>query len=191
MLTIKIHRADGKVGTYSQPDAGAAERVLHRLAPDRIFASRSIAVGVKNPFNIINTEHVCWVELHTDRTVEYALPPGFERVSLLVGRAEYEAILARQWPKWRTTFAENDKGFLEALVEVSLIDGRVLYLHALGRSPMRLEELLEPQGAVVATFAPHGTVFINPRNVVRARIYHSENKVNYPNGLWFAEADDI
>jgi hypothetical protein len=105
MLTIKIHRADGKIGTYSQPDAGAAERVLHRLSPDRIFSSRSIAVGVNNPFSIINTEHICLVELHTDIPVAYPLPPGFEHVTLLGSRTEYEEILARQWPKWRTTFA--------------------------------------------------------------------------------------
>jgi hypothetical protein len=87
--------------------------------------------------------------------------------------------LERQWPKWRTTFANNDKGFLEVLVEVSLVDGTEIYLHALGRSPMSLDALLEPEHAIVARSAPNGTAFINPRNVVRARIYHSENKVNY------------
>lgn len=191
MLKIKVHRADGKVGTYSQPDAGAAERVLHRLVPDRIFASRSIVVGVKNPFNIINTEHVCWVELHTDLPLQYAPRSDFEHVTLLPGRAEYEAILARQWSKWRTTFQDNAKGLLEALIEVSLIDGSAIYLHALGHSPMSLEALLEPKDAIVATIAPEGVAFINPRNVVRVRIYHSENKVDYPAGLWFVEADDI
>ena len=191
MLKIKIHRADGKIGSYSQPDDGAAERVLHRLVPERVFASKSIAIGVKNPFNIINTDHICWVELVTDLPVQYELPPGFEHVTLLGSRAEYEEILARQWPKWRTTFAENQQRFLEALVEVSLVDGSQIHLHALGRSPMSLDALLEPEHAIVATFAPNGTVLINPRNVVRARIYHSENKVNYPHGLWFAESDDI
>ncbi len=191
MLNIRIHRADGKIGRYSQPDAGAAERVLHRLSAERVFASRAIAIGVKNPFNLINTEHVCWVEVETDHSVSYTLPPGFERVTRLADRAEYEALLARQWPRWRTTFTDNEQRFLEALVEISLVDGSELYLHAIGRSPMSLDTLLETEHAIVATFASHGTLFINPRNIVRARIYHSEQKVNYPNGLWFAESDDI
>lgn len=95
MLNIRIHRADGKVGSYSQPSPGAAERVLHRLTAERIFASRSVAIGVSNPFNLINTEHVCWVEVETDLTMDCTLPPGFDHVTQLADRSEYEALLAR------------------------------------------------------------------------------------------------
>lgn len=95
MLNTRIHRADGKVGSYSQPSPGAAERVLHRLTAERIFASRSVAIGVSNPFNLINTEHVCWVEVETDLTVDCTLSPGFDHVTQLADRSEYEALLAR------------------------------------------------------------------------------------------------
>jgi hypothetical protein len=95
LLNTRIHRADGKVGSYSQPSPGAAERVLHRLTAERIFASRSVAIGVSNPFNIINTEHVCWVEVETDLTVDCTLSPGFDHVTQLADRSEYEALLAR------------------------------------------------------------------------------------------------
>jgi hypothetical protein len=38
---------------------------------------------------------------------------------------------------------------------------------------------------------PRGTAFINPRSIVRARVYHSLQSVDYPAGLLCLEADDI
>ena len=62
---------------------------------------------------------------------------------------------------------------LEVLVERSLVDGSDLYLRAVGRSPISLEALLETEHAIVAKAGEQRTLFINPRNIVRAGIYHS------------------
>ena len=45
--------------------------------------------------------------------------------------------------------------------------------------------------AITATFDNGGTLYANPKCIVRARVYHSMSKVKYPAGLWCAEADEI
>jgi hypothetical protein len=46
------------------------------------------------------------VEIETDHAVELLLPEHIDRVEKLAGREEYEALLARQWPRWMS-FRKN------------------------------------------------------------------------------------
>jgi hypothetical protein len=65
-------------------------------------------------------------------------------------------------------------------------------LHLIGQvTKAPLTDLIFGQPGVTASFEPHGTAFINPRSIVRARVYHSLQSVDYPAGLLCLEADDI
>ena len=46
-------------------------------------------------------------------------------------------------------------------------------------------------GAIRAAAADGTAALINPRGIIRARVYHSRDKVDYPNGIWVAESDEI
>ncbi|MBL8382377.1 MAG: hypothetical protein JNM90_04840 [Burkholderiales bacterium] len=191
-MQLLVHRTDGKTGRYAQADSGRAQMLARRLDPRTLFASGPIVIGVLNPFSVLNPDEVCWVEVRTDLPLAVQLPAGVDSVRRLADRAEYEAILARQWPRWRAQGPAGGGALVEALVELSFRGGGVLHLHVTGtRQDTALAELVFGAPAITATFAPDGTVFINPKCLVRARVYHSLQEVAYPAGLWFAEADDI
>ena len=132
------------------------------------------------------------METGTDVPLKQLYPEGVERVVKLKDRAEYEQILERQWPLWRKAHSLGREGFLEALVELSFRGGMVLYLRVFGvRSRIPLVESFFGVPAITAVIESGGAVYANPKCIVRARVYHSTGEVNYPDGLWFAEADDI
>lgn len=192
-LRLRIHRSDGKTGSYSQTDERRAKVLLQRLDPKTIFSSGPIVVGTLNPFSVLNADDVCWVEVETGLATKKILPPNVDQVLRLSGREEYEAILARQWPRWQRSKQPDVPGkLLEGLIELSFRSGAYLYLHVTGvvaKTP--LTGLIFGVPAITATFEPGGTVYINPKCIVRTRVYHSMKVVSYPTGLWCAEADDI
>lgn len=190
-MRLTIHRSDGKSGKYFQDDAGRAAILSRRLDPATLFTTGPIVIGVLNPFTILNADEVCWIETETEFELPNALPSGVESLRKLAGRDEYENILARQWPRWRQA-AGAPKDLMEALVELAFKGGAALYLHVIGQVTKEpLTDLIFSQSAVTASFEPRGTAFINPRSIVRARVYHSLQSVDYPAGLLCLEADDI
>ena len=149
-------------------------------------------IGVLNPFSILSPDDVCWVEVETALPMKQIHPEGVERVVKLADRAEYERILERQWPLWRKAHPLGREGLLEALVELSFRGGEVLYLRVLGtRTEIPLVESIFGVPAITARIGETGVLYVNPKCIVRARVYHSSGEVSYPDGLWFAEADDI
>lgn len=191
-MRLTIHRSDGKTGKYFQDDAGRAEILSRRLDPATLFTTGPIVIGVLNPFTILNADEVCWIEAEGEQALLHALPEGVESLRRLAGRDEYERILARQWPRWHHAGSGAPQVLMEALVELSFRGGAMLYLHLTGRVTREpLTDMIFTQPAVTATFEPHGTAFINPRSIVRARVYHSLQSVQYPAGLWCLEADEI
>jgi hypothetical protein len=116
-MRLRIHRTDGKTGTYSQTDTRRAQTLLTRLHPETL---------------------------------------------------------------------------LEALGEISFRNGDALYVRVTGvvtRAP--LVDAIFGGAALVLSYAPNGTVYVNPKCIVRTRVYHSRDTVDYPDGLWVAEADEI
>lgn len=191
-MRLRIHRSDGKTGNYHQDVANRITTLVKRLNPAAIFSSGPIVIGVHNPFSVINADEVCWIEVETEAPVELPLPQGLDTLKRLAGRDEYEAILAQQWPRWQTFRKGAEGDLFEALIEVSLTSGQSVFLHATGVvSAVNLVDEVFKASAITASFEPNGAIYINPKCVVRARVYHSKNQVNHPNGLWFAEADDI
>lgn len=192
-MKLRIHRTDGKTGQYSQSDPRKAEVLLKRLHPQTIFSTGPIVIGVFNPFSIVNTDDICWIEVETtDLETPKVLPNGVEKIQRLSGREEYEEVLQRQWPKWREHQRSAQGDLLEALVELAFRNGEALYLHVTGHvATTPLTETIFGVPAITAVVDPHITLYINPKCIVRARVYHSKSEVDYPYGLWFAEADDI
>jgi hypothetical protein len=196
-LRLGVQRADGIVGHYSQADARRAQFLLQRCDPRTMFRSGPIVIGVFNPFTVLNADEVCWISVETgaDSGLQPAqhLPEGIDHVRVLPGRVEYEALLARQWPKWRRANATPpDSDLLEALLEVNFRGAEPLFLHVLGKvTKTPLVDTLFGEPAIAAAFGHSGMVYINTRCMVRARLYHSKAEVNYPDGIWMAEADDI
>lgn len=191
-IRLRTHRTDGKTGSYSQDDARRASALALRLDPEKIFRSGPIVIGVLNPFSVLSADEVCWIEVETDLPMKQLHAEGVERVVKLADRAEYEMILERQWPLWRKAHSLGREGLLEALVELSFRGGKVLFLRVFGtRTEIPLIESIFAVPAITADVEPKGAVYANPKCIVRARVYHSAGEVNYPDGLWFAEADDI
>lgn len=191
-MRLRIHRTDGRTGQYVQPDGRKGTVLAQRFDPTRLFTSGPIVVGVLNPFTVLNADEVCWVEVGTDLPLRKGDMPGIERLRRLEGRAEYESVLARQWPMWRKHRTGKPGDLMEALIELSFRGGDIQYLHALGiatRTP--LPSLIFGNRAITAAFSAPGLVYFNPRTIVRARVYHSRAEVEYPDGIWCAEADDL
>lgn len=191
-MRIRVHRSDGKVGVYSQDVAHRAEVLIKRLDPATLFTSGPIVIGIHNPFSILNPDEVCWVEVESELPAQRTLPPGIQSLRMLAGREEYEALLAGQWPQWRK-FRKGAKGdLLEALVELSLRGGGTVFLHVVGVvEDVNLAHEFFGVPAITASLGPDRVAYINARCIVRARVYHSKDQVEYPSGIWFADADDI
>lgn len=191
-MRLRIHRTDGKTGSYVQTDPGRISHLLKRLDPNTLFSSGPLVIGVLNPFSIINADEICWVEVETRRKTLKRLPKGIEQIRWMAGRQEYETQLSKQWPLWMK-FRRGKKGdFLEALIELSLRSGQSLFLHVTGVvDDVNLVDEFFRVSAICADFSPNGTLYINPKCITRARIYHSKDHVNYPDGFWMAEAEDI
>ena len=196
-LRLRVQRADGVVGSYSQSDPRRAQFLVQRCDPRTMFRSGPIVIGVFNPFTVLNADEVCWISVEpgADSGLQPAqfLHEGIDHVRMLPGRAEYEALLARQWPKWRQANAASpDATLLEALLEINFRGAEPLYLHVLGNVTGRpVVDILFGEPAIAATFGQSGVVYVNTRCMVRARLYHSKAEVSYPDGIWVAEADDI
>lgn len=191
-MRLRVHRTDGKTGSYFQDDPRRAKVLATRFDPKTLFSSGPIVIGVLNPFSVLNPDEVCWVEVETDLPLTMTRPPGVEEIRKLASREEYEHILARQWPKWIGNRKHAEGDLMEALVEVAVRSGDTLYLHVLGRvTSFSLPDLLRGATATVASIQPHGAIYINHKTVVRFRVYHSVGEIEYPSGLWFAEADEI
>lgn len=192
-MRFRIHRSDGRTGAYSQTDPRRAEVLARRLAPDRMFRAGPIVIGTQNPFTILNPDEICWIEVTGDHSFSIPRSASIERVVQIPGRAEYEALLATQWPRWRRQFGKPASGtLLEALIELSLTSGESVYLRVIGvDSEVDLATEIFGAPSIGAEIEAGGVLYVNPKCVVRARVYHSKEHVQFPDGIWVAEADDI
>jgi hypothetical protein len=191
-VRLRVHRTDGKTGQYSQKDPPRAAMLAKRFNPATLFSSGPIVIGMHNPFSIINADEICWIEVETDLILPKFLPKNVDRLHRLSGRKEYETLLAKQWPGWMK-FRKGKKGDpLEALLELSLRSGESLFLHVVGTvGETNLVQEIFGVPAISAGIDTAGIVYINPKSIVRARVYHSRDQIKFRNGFWMAEADDI
>ena len=191
-MRLRVHRTDGKTGQYSQNDPRRATVLAKRFNPAKLFHSGPIVIGVHNPFSIINSDEICWIEVETALTLPRALPKNVERLHRLADRQTYETMLAKQWPGWMK-FRKGKKGDpFEALIELSMRSGESVFLHVIGTvGETNLVQGFFGVPAIAASIDAQGAVYINPKSIVRARVYHSRDQVSFSDGFWMAEADDI
>jgi hypothetical protein len=190
-MQIRIHRSDGKTGHYRQDDPRRAQILATRFDPATLFSSGPIVIGVFNPFNVLNPDEICWIEIDGAPALPGSLPESIDEIRLLPGREAYEALLGSHWPQWRRQQG-GDHGMVEALVELSMKDGESLFLQVIAReAKIDLATAVFGMGAIRAAAADGTAALINPRGIIRARVYHSRDKVDYPNGIWVAESDEI
>jgi hypothetical protein len=73
-----------------------------------------------------------------------------------------------------------------------LRSGESLFLHVVGTvGETNLVQEIFGVPAISAGIDTAGIVYINPKSIVRARVYHSRDQIKFRNGFWMAEADDI
>lgn len=193
-VRLIVYRGDGRSGRYAQADPRRAAMLALRLDPATLFTSGALVIGVLNPFTVLNADEVCWIEVEGAAGIALpeALPPGVDGIRKLASREDYEALLARQWPRWREAGRGREHDLVEALVELSFRGGHMLYLHVTGRDVrVPLTDAIFGQAATTARIDGGGMAYVNPRAVVRARVYHSLQAVDYPPGLLFMEAEEI
>lgn len=191
-MIIRIHRSDGQVGRYSQTSAAAQAMLIRRLDPATIFVSGPIAVGRGNPLSLLSPDHICWIEVETDLTTLRNARPGIDTVVRLKDADEYRDLLATQWPRWMKHPRTDPGDPFEAFVELSMLGGCVLHFRVTGRiTNLSISEAIYGPPALTASFGGNGTIYVNPKAIVRARIYHSHTAIETPPGLWAADADDI
>lgn len=191
-MKIRITRTDGKCGSYTQGTERRAAMLIRRLDPKTLFCGAPVVIGEHNPFTIINPSEICWIEVETRlETLKFPMP-HIDHVRRLADRSEYEELLSRQWPRWQKNSKGKPGDLLEALVEINFRGGAALYLHVTGFvAQTSLVDAIFGVPAITANFEPDGTSYINPKAIVRARVYHSVSQVAYPAGIWVAAADDI
>ncbi len=191
-MRIRIVRTDGKAGSYTQESDRRAAMLVRRLDPRTLFRSGPVVIGELNPFTVLNPDEICWIEVTTRQEMLRLPMNNIERLRRLADRAEYEALLSRQWPRWQTNPKGKSGDLLEALVELSFRGGTELYLHVTGRvAKVSLVDAIFGAPAICAEFDPDGMVYANPKALVRARVYHSISQVSYPAGIWVASADEV
>ena len=193
-VRLTVFRGDGRSGRYLQADPRRAAMLALRLDPATLYTSGPLVIGVLNPFTVLNADEVCWIEVEdaAGTALPMALPPGVDAIRKLESREAYEAHLARQWPRWRDAAQAREHDLVEALVELSFRGGHMLYLHVTGRDTrVPLTHAIFGQAATTARIEGGGMAYVNPRAVVRARVYHSRQSVDYPPGLLFMEAEEI
>lgn len=191
-MHLSIVRTDGNTGSYTQAMPRREAMLRRRLDPKTLFCSGPIVIGVLNPFTILNPDEICWIEVECEQEAVKLPMPHIERIHCLQGREEYENMLARQWPRWRKVAKGKPGDMLEALVELSFRGGAQLHLHVTGKvAEVSLVEAVFGAPSITAERGPTRTFYINPKALVRARVYHSKDQVSYPPGIWVAEADEV
>lgn len=191
-LRLRVWKTDGRVGSYTQAQPNKAATLVGRLRAETLFRSGVLVVGTLNPITLINTSEVAWIEVETSLPCPQHRLPGIEEATKIGKRDEFNELLLRQWPKWRKLRKSKPGDLLQSLVELTFRGGLQLHLHVRGVVSDRfsLETLFE-EPAITAVLPAGGALYVNPKSLVRVRIYHSKHEVVYPSGIFVAEADEI
>ena len=192
VLRLSIWKTDGRVGNYTQANANKSGILVRRLQPDSLFSSGVLIIGTLNPMTLINTNEVAWIEVATNLPCPQHAIAGVEETTKIETREEFDELLLKQWPKWRLMRKSQQGDLLQSLVELTFRGGLQLHLHVRGVVDNDLHlEMLFAQPALTAVLPKGGALYVNPKTLIRARIYHSKHEVNYPPGIFVAEADEI
>lgn len=191
-LRLRIWKTDGRVGNYTQAMPNKAAVLVKRLNPQTIFTASVLVIGTLNPITLISSSEVAWIEVESSLPCPRRPLPGVDECTKIETREEFDQLLLQQWPKWRKQRKGKPGDLLQSLVELTFRGGLQLHLHVRGVviENFALEALFQ-EPAITASLPGGGTLYVNPKSLVRARIYHSNQELNYPSGIFVAEADEI
>lgn len=192
VVQLRVCRTDGGTGRYSQADPRKAAVLIKRFASTTMFSSGVMVIGTSNPMTMIKADEVAWITVKTAQPCPQFRFPDIDRCEMLAGKTKFAELLAQQWPRWRNTPSSAPGGLMQALLELTFRGGSSVYLNALGVVGDKLApQHLFTMPVITAVIPGGGAIYINPRALVRARIYHSLREVRYPDGVLVAEADEI
>jgi len=177
-IKITVCKTNGQQGTYQQVTSALAVEVINKLNPRTLFTRGALILGNGNPFSILNPSHLASIEVDTRLPLLNILPPGITTATQVADKTAFMVELDKRWPQWRRMEQAGPGSPLEALVHLELAGGWEQYVYVTGTVPDReterkVVETLLDLPIICVKRAGNGYNYINPSNIIRARIYHS------------------
>ena len=180
-LNIVILKTNGLKGSYQQVTSKLATEVISKLNPRSLFTRGALILGNGNPFTLLNPNHIACIEVETGLPLENIQPPGVNTAIQVVDKTAFMVELDKRWGQWRKLEQGGPGSPQEALVQFELAGGWEQYVHVTGTLPDReterkvIETLLDLPVICIKRIGS-GYNYINPANIIRARIYHSNRQ---------------
>jgi hypothetical protein len=180
-LNIVILKTNGLKGSYQQVTSKLATEVISKLNPRSLFTRGALILGNGNPFTLLNPNHIACIEVETGLPLENIQPPGVNTAIQVVDKTAFMVELDKRWGQWRKLEQGGPGSPQEALVQFELAGGWEQYVHVTGTLPDReterkvIETLLDLPVICIKRIG-NGYNYINPANIIRARIYHSNRE---------------
>ena len=177
-IKITVLKTNGQQGTYQQVTSALALEVVKKLNPRTLFTRGSLILGNGNPFSILNPNHIASIEVDTGLPLLNILPPGITTAKLVTDKTAFMVELDKRWPQWRRMEQAVPGSPMEALVHLELTGGWEQYVYVTGAMPdvkteRKVVETLLDLPVICVKRPSNGYNYINPSNIIRARIYHS------------------
>jgi hypothetical protein len=180
-LNIVILKTNGLKGSYQQVTSKLATEAISKLNPRSLFTRGALILGNGNPFTLLNPNHIACIEVETGLPLENIQPPGVNTAIQVVDKTAFMVELDKRWGQWRKLEQGGPGSPQEALVQFELAGGWEQYVHVTGTLPDReterkvIETLLDLPVICIKRIG-NGYNYINPANIIRARIYHSNRE---------------
>jgi len=197
-IKLTVFKTNGLKGNYHQVTSKLALEVVNKLKPRELFSRSTLFLGNGNPFTLLNPAFIACIEAETSLPLKSVLPPGMTFINQIADRAAFMAVLDKRWGQWRKLEKGGPASVFEALVQFELAGDWELHAHVSGKPPDSqieakvIENLLAlPVLCLKRAGNGGGVIYINPSNIIRARIYHSNIAPFRPAKLLPLDHDDI
>lgn len=195
-ISVQILKTNGLIGTYQQSTTSLANEVVKKLVPRELFTRGQMVFGTGNPYTLLNPRQVSCIIVESKLPLQSQLPPGVDTATEVTDRDAFLKVLDQRWSTWRKLHKGGVGSPYEALVQLELVGGWEFHTHAIGTFPDRKAE-----GKTIVTLLDmpvlcikrpgKGMIYINPENVNRARIYHSNSDPFMPQRLFPLDTEEI
>ena len=182
-MSVKITflKSNGLRGQYDQVTSKLASEVITKLNPRTLFTRGSLILGTGNPFTLLNPRHIAAIEVETGLPLQDIQPPGVTSAKQLADKSAFMIELESRWKEWRKLEQGGPGSPQEALLQFELSGGWEYYVHVKGTLPDReterkVVETLLDLPVICIKLIGSGYSYINPENIVRMRIYHSNRE---------------
>lgn len=180
-VKIVILKTNGLQGSYQQVTSKLANEAISKLNPRTLFTRGALILGTGNPFTLLNPNHIACIEVETGLPLQDIQPPGVISARQVIDKTAFMVELDKRWNQWRKLEQSGPGSPQEALLQFELAGGWEQYVHVTGTLPDReterkvIETLLDLPVICIKRIGS-GYNYINPANIVRARIYHSNRE---------------